>query len=92
MPAADTGEMTSVSTKMPQPKPTNRAAQMVDDTDSEDGSEEGESLQFKVILVGDGAVGKTSLATRFCEDHFAKHYKQTIGVWLKLGLWSCFGR
>ena len=70
MPAADTGEMTSVSTKMPQPKPTNRAAQMVDDTDSEDGSEEGESLQFKVILVGDGAVGKTSLATRFCEEVF----------------------
>ena len=37
-------------------------------------------LQFKVILVGDGAVGKTSLATRFTEDNFNKKYKQTIGV------------
>ena len=33
-----------------------------------------------MILLGDGAVGKTSLAMRFCEDYFAKSYKQTIGV------------
>lgn len=45
----------------------------------EDDDDEPEYLQFKVILLGDGAVGKTSLATRFCEDHFAKQYKQTIG-------------
>mmetsp|Transcript_28524 Transcript_28524/g.72230 ORF Transcript_28524/g.72230 Transcript_28524/m.72230 type:complete len:233 (-) Transcript_28524:94-792(-) len=42
--------------------------------------EEPEYLQYKIIILGDGAVGKTSLATRFCEDHFAKHYKQTIGL------------
>lgn len=47
---------------------------------NEDDEEEPEYLQYKIILLGDGAVGKTSLATRFCEDHFAKHYKQTIGL------------
>ncbi|CAE8588452.1 unnamed protein product, partial [Polarella glacialis] len=46
----------------------------------EDDEDEPEYLQYKVILLGDGAVGKTSLATRFCEDHFAKQYKQTIGL------------
>uniref|UniRef100_A0A7S1ABN2 Ras-related protein Rab-28 n=1 Tax=Noctiluca scintillans TaxID=2966 RepID=A0A7S1ABN2_NOCSC len=46
-----------------------------------DGDEsEPEYLQFKIILLGDGAVGKTSLAMRFCEDYFAKQYKQTIGL------------
>mmetsp|Transcript_6931 Transcript_6931/g.21868 ORF Transcript_6931/g.21868 Transcript_6931/m.21868 type:complete len:140 (-) Transcript_6931:768-1187(-) len=36
--------------------------------------------QFKVILLGDGAVGKTSIATRFAHNEFAKRYKQTIGL------------
>lgn len=45
-----------------------------------DDEEEPEYLQYKIILLGDGAVGKTSLAMRFCEDHFAKQYKQTIGL------------
>lgn len=46
----------------------------------EDDEDEPEYLQYKIILLGDGAVGKTSLAMRFCEDQFAKHYKQTIGI------------
>ncbi|CAK0813626.1 unnamed protein product [Prorocentrum cordatum] len=46
----------------------------------EEEEDEPEYVQFKVILLGDGAVGKTSLAMRFCQDHFAKQYKQTIGV------------
>ena len=33
-----------------------------------------------MILLGDGAVGKTSVAMRFSEDHFAQQYKQTIGL------------
>ncbi|CAK9035944.1 unnamed protein product [Durusdinium trenchii] len=57
--------------------------EVIDNTDrlgEDDDDDEPEYLQFKVILLGDGAVGKTSLATRFCEDHFAKQYKQTIGL------------
>ena len=46
-------------------------------SDSDDDVEE---LQFKVIVMGDGAVGKTSLINRFCQDGFAQSYKQTIGV------------
>lgn len=36
--------------------------------------------QFKVILLGDGAVGKTSIANRFTDDNFSQNYKQTVGV------------
>ena len=37
-------------------------------------------LQYKVILLGDGAVGKTSVSIRFAEDQFSQQYKQTVGV------------
>ena len=47
---------------------------------SEDSEEEAEQLQYKVIILGDGATGKTSIAMRFTEDHFAMQYKQTIGL------------
>lgn len=47
------------------------------DSDSE---EEPEQLQYKVIIVGNGAVGKTSIAMRFTEDYFNMSYKQTIGL------------
>ena len=46
----------------------------------DDSDDEPEQLQYKVILLGDGAVGKTSLAHRFTGDHFATTYKQTIGL------------
>lgn len=39
--------------------------------DSSD-DDEPESLQYKVILLGDGTVGKTSIAMRFTDDEFAK--------------------
>ena len=39
-----------------------------------------ERTQFKVVLLGDGAVGKTSIATRFSLDKFKQSYKQTIGL------------
>ena len=31
-------------------------------------------------MLGNGTVGKTSIILRFCEDYFARSYKQTIGV------------
>ena len=34
----------------------------------------------QVILLGDGTVGKTSIATRFAQDDFSRSYKQTIGL------------
>ncbi|OQS03239.1 ras family GTPase [Thraustotheca clavata] len=39
-----------------------------------------EQLQFKVIILGDGAVGKTSIAMRHTENTFSNVYKQTIGL------------
>ncbi|KAK1936735.1 Ras-related protein Rab-28 [Phytophthora citrophthora] len=34
----------------------------------------------QVIILGDGAVGKTSIAMRHTEDNFSTTYKQTIGL------------
>jgi hypothetical protein len=45
----------------------------------EEDEEQEDVVSFKVIVLGDGAVGKTSLCTRFCDDSFDKQYKQTIG-------------
>jgi len=35
---------------------------------------------YKVIVIGDYAVGKTSLIKRYCEGYFTPNYKLTIGV------------
>ncbi|TFF94407.1 GTP-binding protein [Candidatus Thorarchaeota archaeon] len=35
--------------------------------------------RFKIVMLGDGAVGKTALTTRFTQDHFDADYKRTIG-------------
>ena len=34
----------------------------------------------KVLLIGDGSVGKSSIIARFVNDGFQKVYAQTIGV------------
>ena len=36
--------------------------------------------QLKVILLGDGTTGKTSIVTRFSQNQFGKMYQQTIGL------------
>lgn len=38
------------------------------------------SLQFKLVILGDGAVGKTSITRRFTNDEFKQSYLQTIGI------------
>ena len=35
--------------------------------------------RFKIVMLGDGAVGKTALTTRFTQDYFNADYKRTIG-------------
>ena len=34
----------------------------------------------KVILLGNGSVGKSSIIARFVDDGFSKVYKQTVGL------------
>ncbi|KAL9656945.1 hypothetical protein ABK040_007036 [Willaertia magna] len=43
-------------------------------------NEEETKYQFKVIILGDGAVGKTSITKRFTSDEFKLSYLQTVGV------------
>jgi GTPase SAR1 family protein len=35
---------------------------------------------FQVVIVGNGAVGKSSMIQRYCRGVFTKAYKKTIGV------------
>ena len=40
-------------------------------------------LQYKMILLGDGTVGKTSIAMRFTNDQFGQQYKQVAACSIK---------
>ncbi|XP_061367627.1 ras-related protein RABA5e-like [Gastrolobium bilobum] len=46
-------------------------------SDSED---EGEEYLFKVVIIGDSAVGKSNLLSRYARNEFNLHSKATIGV------------
>lgn len=46
-------------------------------SDSED---ETEDIQLKLVVVGDGASGKTSIISRYTQDQFGVQYNQTIGL------------
>ena len=35
---------------------------------------------YKIVLLGEAAVGKTSLLNRFCEGTFQEDYKPTLGA------------
>ena len=48
-------------------------------SDSEDEAT-GKDRVLKVVLLGDGTAGKTSIATRFSQNHFGKSYQQTMGL------------
>ena len=67
-------------------------------------NKEGKEYEIKICLLGDVAVGKTSIATRFCKNHFNESYVNTIGgayqqqnilldnnVKMKLHVWDTSG-
>lgn len=41
---------------------------------------QGEEYLFKIVVLGDSAVGKSNLLSRFARDEFDEHSKATIGV------------
>ena len=43
-------------------------------------ADEPENLSYKIIVLGNSAVGKSQIICRYCEDYFNKNYKKTIGV------------
>ncbi|XP_037753984.1 ras-related protein Rab-28 isoform X4 [Lepidochelys kempii] len=45
-----------------------------------DSEEESPDRQLKLVVLGDGTSGKTSLATRFAQEAFGKQYRQTVGL------------
>jgi Ras-related protein Rab-28 len=49
-------------------------------TEMEDEDDNIEYKQYKVVVLGDGAVGKTSVCMRFAQDTFTQIYKQTVGL------------
>lgn len=46
----------------------------------EETGEEGEEYLFKIVVIGDSAVGKSNLLSRFARDEFDQNSKATIGV------------
>jgi len=46
----------------------------------EDLDEEEYEIAIKVVIVGNGAVGKSSMIQRYCKGIFTRNYKKTIGV------------
>lgn len=42
--------------------------------------EEDIEIAMKILVVGNGAVGKSSMIQRYCKNVFTKEYKKTIGV------------
>ncbi|OAP07945.1 hypothetical protein AXX17_AT2G40600 [Arabidopsis thaliana] len=45
-----------------------------------DDDERGEEYLFKIVIIGDSAVGKSNLLTRYARNEFNPNSKATIGV------------
>ncbi|KAG2230035.1 hypothetical protein INT48_007066 [Thamnidium elegans] len=43
-------------------------------------AQQGKTYQFKLVLLGESAVGKSSLVMRFVKDHFDEYRESTIGA------------
>ena len=48
--------------------------------DSDEEAGPAQDRQLKIVLLGDGTTGKTSITTRFSQNHFGKTYQQTVGL------------
>ena len=48
--------------------------------------------QFKACVIGDPAVGKTSLISKFTQSSFKEEYIRTIGDLIKLLIWDIAGQ
>lgn len=59
---------------------TTQAANWVNRPDVNAMLEEDMEVAIKVVVVGNGAVGKSSMIQRYCKGVFTKDYKKTIGV------------
>mmetsp|Transcript_27052 Transcript_27052/g.55360 ORF Transcript_27052/g.55360 Transcript_27052/m.55360 type:complete len:109 (+) Transcript_27052:293-619(+) len=47
---------------------------------------------FKILLIGDAGVGKSSIMLRFCDDSFDPHLGSTIGVDFKVKMVKLRGK
>ncbi len=56
---------------------SNDASETQPDPNTSDGFE---GYKFRIVLLGEAAVGKTSLVRRYTENVFDEEYKQTIGT------------
>ena len=52
-------------------------SESIQDMDSSNGSD---GFKFRVVLLGEATVGKTSLLRRYTENIFEEEYKQTLGT------------
>ncbi|CAD5224932.1 unnamed protein product [Bursaphelenchus xylophilus] len=80
--ASGSGDQTPPNINSPRPDPQvqpgqNTLAMLKNHKSSDD--EEDEKI-IKVVILGDGTCGKTSLCTRFAQRDFTGKYAQTIGV------------
>jgi len=58
---------------------TERTSQAIDSSPKSD-AEGFDGFKFRIVLLGEATVGKTSLLRRFTENAFDEEYKQTIGT------------
>ena len=58
-------------------KPFHQVSLAMSDSDDED---QAEDRQLKIVVLGNGTAGKTSIITRFSQNHFGRAYQQTVGL------------
>ena len=49
-------------------------------------------LLYKVLLIGDSGVGKSTLLTKYIDHEYSDHYISTIGVDFKVKNYEKFGK